>query len=72
MNTFQFIAIMLYIGCLFLYPYIFTNNFQKGWFNQTLKGKPSKKGFVDFRIFAVVSKAGMVVVLKLMQDYISK
>jgi hypothetical protein len=71
MNTFQFIEIALYIGCLFLYLYFFTNHFQKGWINQTLNGKLSKKGFVDFRIFTVVSMAGMIVILKRIQEYSS-
>lgn len=74
MNTFQFIAIMLYVGCLFLYLYIFTNKFQNGWVKNIIKGKPfsNKKGYIDFRIFAVLSMGGMVIILKLIQDYTSK
>ncbi len=68
MNTFQFIAITLYIGSLFLYLYIFTNKFQKGWFNQVIKGNKfsNKKGYIDVRVFTVISMGGLIIILKLL------
>ena len=69
MNIFQFIIIIVYALSLIAYLYMFTNRFQKGWLTHLVKGIPfpRQKGFVDFRIFSVMTMVIMVITLKTLQ-----